>query len=70
MLELSLSEKCVFAMSSDDTVRLVRSGHDAVDILVHQVTPATVARVFSVRKYQSCFPTVAISYSKKYSLEA
>ena len=39
-----------FRMSADDTLRLVRSGHDPVDILVNQVTPAAVARVFSVRK--------------------
>ena len=30
------------------TVRLVRSGHDPVDILPAQVTPLSIARIFSV----------------------
>ena len=33
---------------TDDTLRLVCSGHDSVEILVGQITPVTVRQVFSV----------------------
>ena len=35
-------------MMSEDTVRLTRNDHDPLEIGVSQVTPATLARVFSV----------------------
>ena len=33
---------------SNETARLVRSGHDPVDILASQISPLSVARIFSV----------------------
>ena len=35
-------------MMSNDTLHLVRSGHEGIEMFVNQITPATVARVFSV----------------------
>jgi len=35
-------------LEMSDTVRLVRDGHDPVDVLPSQVTPLSIARIFSV----------------------
>lgn len=39
---------------SDDAVRLIREGRDPVEVLVTQVSPQTVARIFSVSFYDLC----------------
>ena len=52
-------------MSDGDTVRLVRGGYDPVDILPSQLTPASVARVFSVSKLKHVNAFLILSVEHK-----
>ena len=52
MIESCAHVQFLLKMSSSSdrpTVRLVRSGHDPVDIQPSQVTPLSLARIFAVR---------------------
>ena len=47
-----------------ETIRLKRSGHDRVDILPSQVSPKSLARIFSVSNTQS--PEVTLTLFMMY----
>lgn len=50
---------------SIETVRLVGSGHDPVDILPSQVTPLSIARIFSVSRCTLVHMVVGVKAEEK-----